>query len=325
MFAFVVWLLSVGMLTGHLPSAGVVTPDTGDWHLLAELVYPEDPADPLTSVQQVLPLPDLSIAVVDAATEYVLLIDSAGRHRGRIGGRGDGPGEFRRVGRIGHFDGHVWVHDPALRRLTVFSLASLEVTAVYGPTDLPPNVRQVVMFDGSTVAAAASTDPTLSDLELLWLGVEGAESLARIALSWDRTIAVALPDNGQVALRNPYARGDIVAASVDTLIAVVAQPMPSEGRGEVVVTVLTGSGTELWTRSLPYVPEPVSNASVDEWLAQLDVVDHLARAGILSPARTRERIRNELGELKFMPAVAQSGTGVTATSVLVLRQDDCEV
>ncbi|HSJ25244.1 MAG TPA: hypothetical protein VK929_11270 [Longimicrobiales bacterium] len=280
-------------------------------------MYPESSEAPLTSVQQVLPLPDFSIAVVDAATEHVLLFGSDGNLRGSLGRRGSGPGEFRRIGRIGYFDGQVWVHDPLLRRLTTFSIESLEATGTFDSDELPAGIRQVLAFDGSVITAAVATTADLSDLALVWHGPRLSTEHARVPLRWDRNLVVSLPGAGEVTLMNPFSRGHVVASAGDTLVAVIAQPDPAADSGAVNARVFTGPGATEWAGSIAYTPRPVDRAVIDEWLSGLDVVDHLAGAGILTASAARERIRNALGDARHQPAVRNSGIGVTSTSAHV--------
>lgn len=66
----------------------------------------------------------------------VLLLDRQGSLHVSIGRRGEGPGEFRRIGSLGWIDASLWVFDPSLRRLSYFSTSGRLLRTVPMPSEL---------------------------------------------------------------------------------------------------------------------------------------------------------------------------------------------
>jgi hypothetical protein len=64
---------------------------------------------------------DGSLAVGNDGTNEILIVDPEGTLANRIGRSGEGPGEFRSIGRMDvACSGALWVYDPILLRLTTF-------------------------------------------------------------------------------------------------------------------------------------------------------------------------------------------------------------
>jgi hypothetical protein len=75
----------------------------------------------LFEVVDVVPLPDGGLAVLNGGADEVLLFDAAGDYRLRLGGEGDGPGEFRQITSAVPMPGDsLAVFDRTHRRLSVF-------------------------------------------------------------------------------------------------------------------------------------------------------------------------------------------------------------
>ena len=93
---------------------------------------------------------DGSIYVTEPNRGEVLVYDEGGRFVRRIGGRGEGPGEFRSTaGGIGWSGNELWVVDPFLVRITFFSASGeLLRTSRYGLEGMPvseaPRIRGVL-------------------------------------------------------------------------------------------------------------------------------------------------------------------------------------
>lgn len=64
---------------------------------------------------------DGSIAVVQRQDHWIRFFSAHGASLGSVGRRGEGPGEFGRIGSIGWLADSLWASDVQLRRLTVFA------------------------------------------------------------------------------------------------------------------------------------------------------------------------------------------------------------
>ena len=116
-----------GFVTLSRDSLGVVVADiTGSWFLDAPTwewmrVYSTEGKLDLHLVSDGLFLSDGSLAITNTGTSELLHLDTNGQLLRRIGGAGEGPGEFRSPTTLALGPGAaVWVYDRRLRRLTGF-------------------------------------------------------------------------------------------------------------------------------------------------------------------------------------------------------------
>ena len=80
-----------------------------------------DPAYELFRPRAAFRLSDGRIVIANTGTQQVRYYAESGRHIMSVGGRGGGPGEFRRVDRVFRVqDDSVVVYDQTQRRITVF-------------------------------------------------------------------------------------------------------------------------------------------------------------------------------------------------------------
>lgn len=86
------------------------------------------PETQFASVVGITRLADGAVVVADDGLSELRYFRADGSFLGSVGGKGEGPGEFRVINAVGHTPGDsVWVYDFALRRVTVFPT----------PNDLP--------------------------------------------------------------------------------------------------------------------------------------------------------------------------------------------
>lgn len=79
-----------------------------------------NPAELFVEVGDIASHPDHGVAVADVGALDVRLFDWSGRHRGTIGGPGEGPGEFGRISSI-EGDSTLWVWDSRRGRASRFT------------------------------------------------------------------------------------------------------------------------------------------------------------------------------------------------------------
>lgn len=132
------------------------------------------------SVEAVAWADDGSIWVSDRQTQDVRVFNADGTWRTTVGGRGDGPGEFRGIQLLGAADGDsVAVVNASRRRVSWFSLDGelLSESAIVMP-DGRVTVLHGVLRDGSLVGTANTPISSLTDGEVF-----GAESNVVVWLS----------------------------------------------------------------------------------------------------------------------------------------------
>jgi hypothetical protein len=109
------------------------------------------PAYLLTNVVGAGRLADGQIVIADGGTQEIRYFRENGTHRATVGGKGNGPGEFRWIDWMGVTNDSVFVWDSYARRLSVFNAAgSLVRSATFGDLDLP-FPPAVGMMDGTLV------------------------------------------------------------------------------------------------------------------------------------------------------------------------------
>src|SRR5687768_13815625 len=81
-------------------------------------------------VAAVRTLPDGRIVVANAGTRELRFYDPFGAFISRVGRDGAGPGEFRSIDRLSVVQDSIWVSDPRLTRVSVFTLQGRYVRSV---------------------------------------------------------------------------------------------------------------------------------------------------------------------------------------------------
>ena len=100
-------------------------------------------------------LPDGRLAVANAGTNEILVLDPTGELRQRLGGEGEGPGEFSRISAL-HVDtaAHIRAYDPRLGRLTRMSAdgSSVETHRLAPPNRIVDLLPLAFLSDGRIAA-----------------------------------------------------------------------------------------------------------------------------------------------------------------------------
>ena len=106
--------------------------------------------------------PSGMIYVSDYTGSQVLRFDKNGNFTKKLGGRGEGPGEFARPGRLGWRGDTLWIHDESLLRLSLYADGQLVETVPTRSTGLSrPASVLAILGDGSLVVTPiGGVDPT---------------------------------------------------------------------------------------------------------------------------------------------------------------------
>ena len=114
----------------------------------------DEPGATLTYVGDLLVDDDGRIWTAHPQDAAILVHDAAGRRVARLGGSGEGPGEFRAIGSVGRAGDEVWAFDYRLYRFTWFDRAGAMTRVLTVPIDLgergkipPPRPRGMLADD----------------------------------------------------------------------------------------------------------------------------------------------------------------------------------
>lgn len=207
-----------------------------------------------------------TIAVVDNATLKVSIYDSTGRRIGRVGGRGNGPGEFRFVNEEirGVVGDSVWFSDFAARRVNVYTsrgkpgrttTIGSTSAAIAGSRDTLRSVNPIALLSDGRTIVRGSLARTARELEsggapsavavqdrtgrITWLlgRVEGSTGFVNAATA-----------NSRISLTIPFVYRPQIAASSDGAFVVFVTAANGRDLVDTVrVTVVRPSGDTLYS------------------------------------------------------------------------------
>jgi len=299
------------------------------WTLAEARVFSPSDEAPLTSVLFILPTGHGQLLVVDGRTPAVLRFDTAGTYLGRVGGEGDGPGEFRRVAAIGLLGDTLWVADGRHARSTRFVDGRVVDTAEHleaARARFPHGDWTLagVMADGAPLVAVLDTSHTRFSFER----IEGLTHTQLADTRWgDRNLRVVVP-GVESYLPNPWPTGDLVALAPDgSRLAVLERPVPTHPDSAAYhVRVVDPHGTELWRTSVPYVPVPVPSSEVDAWVArQVEAEDgpggHMITRGLTSRGAWERAVREAFDAPAYEPPTTTRPAGPFARTVRAAAGD----
>ena len=284
----------------------------------------DDPGETLTEVRDLAIGPDGTIYILQHTTREVRMYAGDGEFQRVIGRSGEGPGEFRNPVRVGWMDGHLWVADAGLGRLSEFGpngdfLGSNTYQVSPGPgsnleigrPDAP--LRTGTFLTLPTAPASLLVDGLIEALPILRVD-EGGNVLDTLALR---------------SVRNELMRVTIPASSGQPFEAFLPQPFSNatlwvvrpQGAGVVLVHRATNSDvgregivTVTWidpeggeeTVDLGYQPVPLAPDQLSSVSASL--AGTLGQISFLEGRVRPENVRESL----FVPAHEPPVTAVVA-------------
>ena len=285
-----------------------------------------DPETGLTRVGDVIVMGD-RLFVTQDLERRVRIFSLTGDFLGFIGRGGEGPGEFRSVGRMGMHDGRMWI-DSGSRRLQYFDAEGRFVSSVriMGHPSLlgSPKVRGVLADASKLVKFSASVhefaESPLKPEVVLLFDPEGLQP-DTVAMIVGRSSVVELSDGRESGWKT-YAT---LPESDRSLMSVAP-----DGSGFVVVHRTGATSAEphtfrvirfdaradtAWAIEIPYDPIRVPGA----WRSRH--AEERARTEVrgLSEHRVRQAWERAFGRLEFFPAVGDAQAGADGTTWLLLR------
>ncbi len=173
--------------------------------------------------------------------EHVKHYSSAGKLLRVIGRNGDGPGEFRRVARIGISDDTLWAFDIRHQRISVFDNNGAFISSTPNPAPTTRMELFAVLASGRFLTVEMEDNTSSSSLETSYVvrlhDIGGAVRQELSRLDGTRAFRrVELDGGGSIGVRVPYADRPLVGASPNGRHSVVVEvPTPTSSTASFLV------------------------------------------------------------------------------------------
>ena len=249
---------------------------------------------------------------------------SDGTYLRTVGRRGQGPGEFQVVGRMGWLGDTLWVVD--FGRLQLFD-ANLEfIRSVTFPTLRPPSgVTRVmpgpILADGSILGIPFLPEPGRA-APILKLSTSGAitDTLAHVSVRdpYRRISVTGSPRPGNIV--DPGVVDALWVSEADgRSVVVVDRPLPERASGGAFTITRIGlHGDTLAHRTIEYVPKPVSADQASRWYASMAAT--VAKQLSVPVARAESAVREAIHLPRYQAPVGELVAGRDGT--IWLRRED---
>jgi hypothetical protein len=260
---------------------------------------------------------DGRIYTVHPMEQIVRVFGPDGTLAGTIGGRGDGPGEFQMLGRIGWVGDSLWALDFSGHRFSFFDadgefLSSFSVPFVAGKDpELPqPPRASGILSDGSVYGSPPAfssqiEEGTLTHHRVLLMSRDGqvVDSVFRVPFGRSQWAIYDPDDRGRLTTftRQPYGDGPLWSFFEDEMsYAILRRESPATAEEAVVrLEKITVAGDTVFARDYRYTPVPVTPAEADS------VLDfHVGRWADVGPFRgvAKGRLEEWAGRGFYRPA-----------------------
>ena len=241
-----------------------------------------------TAVDEVRVGPGGHILVAERRDTTVRVFSPAGQLVRSIGRRGQGPGEFERIGGIGSIGDTIWAGDPTLRRLTYFDLAGnvLGTTRVDSAPVIMPGVATQSRFvwspprllypDGrALISPLTTTGPadTLGNVNLnpIWRTTRSGRVLDTVAILRRENAAIGMRSTDgarTTVLLNPFPQRHQFGVSPDgRRFALASASYDGRDAWTYEVRLLGEERQTIYTRRFPFARVPVPARVVDSIVA----------------------------------------------------------
>ena len=256
--------------------------------------------------------------------ERLRIFSLKGDFLGFLGGRGEGPGEFREVNGIGVRDGLVWVSDRLMGRVQYFDSGGRYASSMRIRGH--PSVRMGMFKVRAVLADESMLVTMLSDIVESAAHPDRPEHVLRVDArgSLLDTASVLVGRGGALKLGRDSQGGFLFTVLPESYRSLFAPS--ADGSGFVVVHREAAASAEphtfrvirfddradtAWVRDIPYNPIPVSS----EWRSRH--LEEEERSGLEAPLlRVFERAYRKL---EFFPPVRVARAGTDGTTWLYVR------
>lgn len=303
------------------------------WSITADLRIGavDDPDYALTAVAAIAVSEDGLMYTLHPDEQVVRAFNTEGALVRTIGGRGDGPGEFRRPGNMGRHGDTLWVADQA-GRIHYFSehgdvLGTVGPGATTGPRPEPemPLLPFQVFSNGHLVAS-----PRIPS-RLIAIGEVAARPYVRLDPDAEvvDTLALLSLENGQMAVRDPndpmaggaydrqpFADAPLLRVSpAEPAFYLLDRPASrSGGASRFSITKVDLDGDTVFSRDYGYEPRAIPHSLVEDVVeAWVDAVSDVP-VPTAPPRSTAERwTRQALYRPEYLPPIAELVVGRDGT------------
>lgn len=280
----------------------------------------------LTNVGDLEVGPDGAMYVLQPLDGVLRVFDKYGQFLKTVGRPGAGPGEFRRPLKAGWRADTLWVWDPGLNRISLFTRDGLYLRSI----TLRQGGQAALLASGEIVQvplrpAATPSNPSDSFLPLLRISAQWAR-MDTIADLWDGHSSLKVPVDGAYLIgRQPFDDQSLwVVTSTGTTVAILdRRAARGSGTGHFRLTSLGSSGDTSFSREYSYRPRPLDATTVNEAVAVL--LDRMKRsipAGGPAFHLTETTVRDALYQPQNIPPVAAVVSGRTGVFWLLRERTD---
>jgi hypothetical protein len=286
----------------------------------------DDPDQALTSRGTSLPIlpgTDGGVWVVQYDDQSLRHYDAQGSFVGRIGGAGEGPGEFGAISGLGWWRGTdtLWVSDFALRRVTLFGSDGTFVRTFAHPLVEHGDSLQVVLPyafspEGAGLAVVSSRPGVIYDGDLPIVRYDAERGVVQDEVgSLTEGLSVAIRWQGAplASGMHPMSDAPISAFAPDGhRIVIVDRSTDQVSDPAVSAVALTYSGDTLWSRQFEYVPIPVAQNEVDSILeARIASFQRFTQLeGRLTDEQAAEAYRTSVQMPRHVPPIRAARLGL---------------
>jgi len=243
----------------------------------AEAVRIDGTDQQLSRVTGVAILPDSAVAIAQGQQAEIRFFSWTGAATGRAGGRGQGPGEFTRIGGVGWKGDSVWVADPGLGRLTLLTATGELGRLIDTPEELVLRVgageyrlhAYAPLGMDSTGDLVMSVDVGPAGPEL---GVDpGTTAIGRVGIDGTVKNIIGLIRSGRTQVSTPQGTAVVAFANpgyyaVDPeagYVVAAYSPLEGEDAESVLITAWNVRGDTLFDTRIPFEGMPVTAAMKD--------------------------------------------------------------
>jgi hypothetical protein len=246
----------------------------------------DDPESSLVPVSHLALAPDGSVWAAQGQDGQLLVVAQDGTPLSRVGGLGEGPGEFGGIQGLGWVGDTLWVTDNRNDRVTFVDGDGRLIGSMPRPrTEVGDDATASftgLLLDGALFTGGPSlavlTDPntpTSGDDPVLWTARDGTTARPIAVRSGTRLqVVVTEMAGGEIrsisVFRQPWSDGSLVAiAPGGRSIAVVDRRLPDEGEPTAFrVTRIGIAGDTVWSTTRPYSPVEADRTRQDSVLAR---------------------------------------------------------
>lgn len=251
----------------------------------------DDPDYALTTIGPMLALDDGGVWVLQPRDAEGRIYGGDGTLIGRVGRRGQGPGEFTFPDGIGWWRGSmdtVWISDGFAGRIYLFSTNGEFIRAERSPpVEYQQDLRITRPMAFPEIGGAlglATYRPGLNEwghFPLLRYDASSGTVLHEVGVV-ERTTAVLIRWQGEAIATGVHPISDapvITYAPTGSQVVIVDRTVPEVGTiGEVRITSLSPSGDTLWDRRFSYRPDQVRHEEIAPIIeARLDAFQQFVR------------------------------------------------